>query len=383
VSDLTGRIAAQARRFGPLPWSVFMEAALYDPDHGFFESGPGTGRRADFLTSPELGPLFAATVAGSLDRRWQQLGQPDPFVVVEAGAGTGTLARDVLATSPACAPALRYVLVERSARLREAQSGRIGLELPAFVLGPSVPGSDDVEEGAHRTVPGTGPMFTSLAELPAVTFEGVILANELIDNLPVDLLEFRASGWHEVRVGVGDADRLTEVVVPATPDLAAAADRLVGFPAPEGARIPLQHAAAVWLRQALSLLEAGWLMLVDYVDTTGELARTDWDRWLRTFRQQQPGGPPLEHPGTQDITCVVASDQLAAVRSPTTDRTQAEWLQAEGIDELVAAARMEWEERAPVGDLAAMKARSRLQEAAALTDLDGLGGHRVLEWAVG
>jgi SAM-dependent MidA family methyltransferase len=91
-----------------------MEAALYDDGDGFYQTGGRAGRGGDFVTSPEIGPLFAAVTAGALDRWWDQMGRPDPFVVVEAAAGGGTLARDILAAGPACSPALRYVLVERS-----------------------------------------------------------------------------------------------------------------------------------------------------------------------------------------------------------------------------------------------------------------------------
>src|SRR5215213_9313391 len=120
-----------------------MDLALYDPAHGFYATGGGAGRRGDFLTSPEVGPLFGAVVARALDAWWDDLGRPDPFLVVEAGAGTGTLARDVLAAGPACGPALRYVLVERSESLRERQAGRLALELPAHALGPVRPDDED------------------------------------------------------------------------------------------------------------------------------------------------------------------------------------------------------------------------------------------------
>jgi SAM-dependent MidA family methyltransferase len=361
-----------------------MDAALYDPDDGFYAKGGAAGRRRDFVTSPELGPLFAAVLARALDAWWDQLGQPDPYVVVEAGAGTGTLARDVLAGRPACSPALRYVLVERSARLRNEQTGRLPLELPAFVLGPAV-ASIAGEDETPQHLPGRGPMVTSLAELPALEFQGVVFANELLDNLPFDLLEWRESGWHEVRVGAaGDqGEELVEVIVPAPAEVAAEGARFVDQIPISGGRIPLQRQAHDWLRQARGLLESGQVVAIDYADTTAALARSPWPTWLRTFRQHAPGRAPLERPGSQDITAVVAIDQLASVHSPTTTSTQAVWLSAHGLNELADEARTAWHERAAVGDLEALRARSRVDEARALTDPDGLGSFRVLEWEVG
>jgi SAM-dependent MidA family methyltransferase len=359
-----------------------MNAALYDPADGFYQAGGRAGRGGDFVTSPELGPLFAAVVAQALDRCWEELGRPDPFVVVEAAAGVGTLARDVLAAAPACSPALRYVLVERSAALRAAQAERLSLELPAFVLGPAAPDSDPDDDDA-RAVPGTGPLVTSLAELPAGPITGVVLANELLDNLAIDLLEWHDGRWHEVRVAAAGVagDELVELLVPAPPDVAAEATRLAGEPA-EGARIPLQREAVAWLRQALATVEAGRVILIDYADTTDALARRPWGDWLRTFRQHQGALFPIQSPGTQDITCVVAWDQLAVARPPNDNRTQAEWLTSQGLEPLVEAARATWRERAAIGDLAALAARSRVNEAGALTDLGGLGGHRVLQWII-
>ncbi len=385
MAGLAERIAARARRFGPLPWSVFMEAALYDDAEGFYTSGGQAGRRGDFVTSPEMGPLFAAVVARALDEWWEDLGRPDPYLVVEAGAGTGTLARDVLAAGPECAPALRYLLVERSARLREAQVGRLALELPAFVLGPAAPDGTDADDDAVHTLPGRGPMASSLGELPASVFTGVVIANELLDNLAFDLFEWRGGDWYEVRVAAADAEgsALVEALIRPQADTAGLASRLAGGSRPpEGARLPVQTAAARWVRQALKLIERGRLVVVDYAATTAVLASSAPDTWLQTFRRHRPGGVPLDAVGSQDITTVVAIDQLAAVRPVSSDRSQADWLAAHGIDVLAESARATWRERAAIGDLAALKARSRVHEADALVDPDGLGAFRVLEWAV-
>lgn len=312
-------------------------------------------------------------MANALDRWWRDLGEPDPYVVVEAGAGRGALAKAVLDADPECAPALRYVLVERSAELRRQQADAIPLELPAFVLGPVAVPDDPDEPPTHAT--GTGPVATALAELPAEPVTGVLLANELLDNLGFLLLERSADWWLEVRVGEHDG-ALVEVAVPAAPDLAAEAERLAPG-APAGGRIPLQTAARDWVRAALSSLERGRLVIIDYADTTPSLAARPWTEWVRTYRDHFPGGKPLDRPGSQDLTCEVALDQLPR---PTMVTTQAEFLRSHGIDTFVAVASETWRQRAAIGDLESLEARSRVNEAAALTDPAGLGAFRVLEW---
>lgn len=369
------RLGERIHREGPVRFDVAVEALLYG-EGGFFASGAGAGRRADFLTSPEVGPLFGAVVANALDAEWERLGCPDPFVVVEAAAGRGALARAVLDASPACAPALRYVCVERSAVLREAMEDVLPVEPAANVFGAVVHGDDADDEAS--VIAGTGPVVAVLDDLPLVPVTGVVLANELLDNIPFRLLERTDAGWSEVLVGV-EGEALVELLVPASPDTAVEAERLAPGTA-VGARIPLQHGASTWLRRALEVLERGRVLLVDYADTTSALASRPWTEWLRTYAGHQRGGHPLDAPGEQDVTCEVAVDQLARVRPPDSDRSQAEWLAAHGVDELVQAARDAWHERAHLGDLDAIRQRSRVGEGDALTDPTGLGAFRVLEW---
>jgi SAM-dependent MidA family methyltransferase len=365
-------IAERARRLGPIPFDEVVDIALYHPEHGFYSTGGGAGRSGDFLTSPEVGPLFGAVLANALDQWWRDLGEPDPYVVVEAGAGAGTLARHVLDANPACVAALRYVLVERSERLRDAQHARLPMEPARQVLGPVV--VTDPDEGPHPQ-PGVGPLVTSLTELPQRSFAGAVIANELLDNLPFDLIEKEPLGWAEVRVD----DELRETLVPAATDLALHAERLAPD-APAGARIPLQRAAAAWSREALGVLDRGRIAVVDYASTTPDMARRPWTEWVRTYRGHGPGGHPLEHLGEQDITCEVAVDQLP---TPDATRSQADFLRAHGIEGLADDARRAWQDRAHIGDLDALKQRSRVGEATALTDPAGLGAFRVLEWEVG
>lgn len=312
-------------------------------------------------------------VARALDRWWGDLGRPDPFVIVEAGAGPGTLARSILDAAPACRGALHYLLVERSPALRAAQESLLPLEPPRQVLGPAV--TSDPEEGA-TLVPSTGPVLSALAEMPSARFTGVILANELLDNLPFRLFERRAREWLEVRVGLDG-----EVLVPAAQQEAGACERFAPD-APDGGRIPLQQQAVTWVRDALRLLDRGRLVVVDYADSTPSMARRPWREWVRTYRAHGWGTEPITDPGLQDVTCEVAVDQLAHARPPTSDRPQATFLADHGLRELTEEARARWQERAHIGDLENMKWRARLSEATTLADQSGLGAFRVLEWTV-
>jgi SAM-dependent MidA family methyltransferase len=151
-----------------ISFSEFMGFALYDPSTGFYARGGRAGRGADFLTSPEVGPLFGAVVARALDVWWDEAGRPDPFVVVEVGAGPGTLARCIRFAAPECSSSLLYVLVERSAFQRSLHGEhlpgwmgeRSGFELEAFICSPQQ---------------GDGPQFVSAID-PPTGFAGVVLA---------------------------------------------------------------------------------------------------------------------------------------------------------------------------------------------------------------
>jgi SAM-dependent MidA family methyltransferase len=371
VSSLAERIDARARRTGPIRFDEFMELALYDEDGGFFSTGGGAGREGgDFLTSPEVGPLFGAVLANAIDAWWDAAGRPDPWTVVDAGAGTGRLAASVLTSRPRCEPALRYVLVERSAALRARHRAAVPVE-PASLTRGAVESTD----GEVHAAPGQGPVVTSLAELPSAPVAGVILANELLDNLPFRLFERSSTTWLEVLVGTGPDEVLVDVSRELGSRLASHAPD-----APAGARVALQDASAKWVRTARASLEVGRLVVIDYATTTAEMARRPWTEWLRTYARHGRGGHPLARPGEQDITADVALDQLPGAPHAVTD--QADFLRSHGIDDLVDAARQRWRERAAVGDLEALAARSRVHEADALTDPAGLGAFRVVEWAV-
>jgi SAM-dependent MidA family methyltransferase len=334
------------------------------------------------VTSPEVGPLFGAGVARAIDRAWQEQGTPDPFFVIEAGAGRGRLAREVLRAEPACAPALHYVLVERSEALRDDQREALELEPADEALGPYAHQSDDVPV----PVAGAGPVFVALDELPALELSGVVLANELLDNLPFGIGEWDGSRWQEVRVAL-EHDALTEMLVPAEDDDARALGEITRGSTPAaGARLPIPRGIDDWFEACGRVLRRGVIVVIDYVDDAQGLLERGAPGWLRTYRSHARGRGPLDAPGEQDLTADLVREQVArAARASgftlAGDCSQADWLRDLGIEGLVEEGRRTWEERAHIGDLEALAGRSRATEAAALCDPAGLGAHRVLTFS--
>jgi SAM-dependent MidA family methyltransferase len=316
-----------------------MGLALYG-EGGFYQDGGKAGGRGDFITSPEVGPLFAAVIARYLDECWNEMGCPSSFDVVEVGAGPGTLARGIFDAQPKCISAMKYVAVEISAAQRALH--------PNFV--------ESVEQFPDRTI------------------QGVVLANELLDNLPFKLFVFDGE-WMEAFVGLGDDGKFVEVlravdVIPA----------ILPKSAPLGSRAPIQTTASQWLLNVSQKLSRGRVLVFDYCsESTSEIAVTPWREWLRTYKDHDRGVHYLIEPGTQDITTQVMIDQLMEVVPELSVSHQSEWLLNLGIDELVSEGSSYWEQHKSAPDIAAMKMRSRLNEAQALTDRDGLGSFSVLE----
>jgi SAM-dependent MidA family methyltransferase len=337
---MTEEIRAEIEACGPIPFERFMELALYGAD-GFYTRADGgsAGRRGDFITAPEIGPLFGTVVARFLDAEWDRIGRPSTFTVVDAGAGPGTLARSVRAAAPACGDALRYVAVEISAAQRARHP-------------------DGIE---------------SRADIPTEAIDGVVIANELLDNLPFRLTVCD-QGWREAFVDVGRDGRFVEVLSTRLDPVPA----VLPDGAPFGARAPLVGRAAAFVETARTLVRSGSVVALDYgTPITAMLAGRPWRDWLRTYRGHERGTHYLAAPGTQDITTEVPIDQLP---EPDALRSQAQFLGRWGIDDLVDEGRRVWAEQAARPGLEAMRMRSRVSESEALLDPAGLGGFLVAEW---
>lgn len=333
------RIAAE----GPIPFEFFMDIALYG-EGGFFASGPLRSSAAgDFLTSPEVSSRFGATLGRYLV---DKLGPMD--TVVEVGAGSGSLLSALLGELP---DSVQAWAVEASPMAR-AQL--------ASLLDPS------------RVV-------DSLQALP-VPITGALVANELIDNLPVALAVRRGSSWLEHAVG-NDGDSFVFVEATARDEVVQWADRHGGV-VPDGGIVEVQLAAAAWLRQAMDLID-GVIMLIDYGGTTEELEPRRQQGTLRTYRGHHLGPDPLLEPGETDITVDVnfsalvtqAEDLGGVVRLERQDDFLSVW----GLRQVVSDLRQRELELAREGKtMAQLELRSERIAAETLLHPRGLGDFRVM-----
>jgi SAM-dependent MidA family methyltransferase len=336
AESITAAITAAG---GALSFEQYMSLALYG-EGGFYQDGGKAGRRGDFITSPEVGPLFAAVIARYLDDCWNELGCPGSFDVVEVGAGPGTLARGIFDAQPQCLSAMKYVAVEISESQRAMH--------PDFV--------------------------ESAESFPDRSIQGVVLANELLDNLPFKLFVFDGM-WKEAFVALGDGGKFVEVLRPVDE-----VPEVLPKSAPLGSRAPIQVAASQWMLDVTQKLSSGKVLIFDYCsESTSEIAVSPWREWLRTYKYHERGVHYLLEPGTQDITTQVMIDQLMKVAPSLFVVNQSEWLNSYGISELVFKGMEYWKAHKSSPDIAALKMRSRSNEAEALTSQDGLGAFSVIE----
>ncbi len=345
---------------GVVRFDHFMHAALYGSS-GFYATGHGAGTSRDFLTSPEVGSLFGAVLAERMDTEWRRLGEPAVFTVVEVGAGPGTLARTMFAARPACLDALHYVMVDVAPGMRALHADHLPWE----------------------RVQSVESLDVLRAELPG-PIVGMVIANELLDNVPCRVLRFDADlrSWFEVCVVQDTATgMLAEQLVSADSKASEMLGRLVPDPA-HGSEVPLQSQGGEVLNAMINLLSEGALVVLDYMRPStkefADLRRTDW---MRTYDRHVKGSNPLLAPGQTDITVDVAIDQLVSVvGQPMHSRSQAAALAAWGLQDVLDRSARQWGARASDYDLNALRARSHVVEAVVLTDDTGLGGFTVLEW---
>ena len=319
---LVERIAEEIRRSGPMPFARFMQRALYELDRGYYERAEaGPGRTGDFLTAPESHPIFGWALARQLEEVWERIGRPDRFVVREHGAGSGALAAGILEglrrSASGLLPALRYQAID-IARVR---------------LDPFTARLRDAGFAANLEPPD------------GRRAAGAVLANELLDALPVHLVEGSEEGVRERFVVLDKAARepdhpfTTELGPPSTPALA---DRL----AAEGIELRPGQPAEVclevdhWLDRAAEPLDRGLVLLIDYGAPAVDLYAPDRGSTLRAYHRHRVHAEPLVAIGRQDLSAHVdltAVERAASGAGLTTlgRARQAEFLAALGIADLL------------------------------------------------
>ncbi|MBB5208892.1 class I SAM-dependent methyltransferase [Chiayiivirga flava] len=290
---LRAAIAADiAANGGSIPFSRFMELALYAPGLGYYSAGSHKfGAGGDFVTAPELGPLFAQCVAEAVAPVLRQI---DGGGFFELGGGSGAFAADVLwQLAERGALPVRYGILEPSADLRERQQALLRERLPIRLF--------------ERIDWLDGP--------PERAWSGVLFANEVLDALPTPRFARRDGEIWEEHVVVDAGGALVRVDRPADALLRAAVrhvEEYLGAPLPEGYRSELLPQLPYWIQAVGGLMRQGAMLFVDYGYARREYydsARTDGT--LRAFYRQRMHADPLLHPGLQDITASVDFTALA------------------------------------------------------------------------
>jgi SAM-dependent MidA family methyltransferase len=341
-----------------MTFADFMGIALYWHDGGYYTTGTAFGAGGDFYTAPLTHPAFGSLVARQVEEMWLTAGSPKSWWVVEPGAGLGVLASDIVAAvgDKSGGPMdglLRYLAVDQS---RPQQ----------LVAGVS--------------------WAQSLA-LPVRGLQGVVLANELFDAMPVHRVTMEHGILREVFVGLEESREPNEtrrfIDVLGSPS-AGITERLegLGVTLGEGYRAEVCLSMDAWVAGVGSAIESGYLLLIDY----GHEADAYYDETrhrglLRTYYKHTLGTDPYIHVGRQDISVHVELTSLrhaamAAGFEEAGTTTQAEFLRSMGMEAYRAAI-------ASRNDLPRAVRAANLIALDTLMDLDAMGGFNVLAFAKG
>jgi len=326
---LSRRLAAHLRtrivEGGPLPFDAWMESVLYEPGLGYYSGGQEKfGAAGDFVTAPLVSPLFAWSLAGQCA---EVLAAANGDTILELGPGDGSMAADLLAELERQeALPRRYWLLERSASLRQRQRERLQAVTPHLLA-----------------------RVDWLEHLPERPMRGVILANEVLDALPVARFRRHRGGVAELTVTVGE-DGFEWQERPARPQVeraVAAIESDLGRTLPDGYLSEVCLQLPAFMASLRDGLATGALLVVDYGYPRREYYRADRDAGtLVCHYRHRAHWDPLPAPGLQDVSAFVdftaaalgAQDAGLEVLGYT---SQAHFLMGAGITELLEARRGE------------------------------------------
>lgn len=289
MNRLRQKIEQEIRERGRIPFSRYMELCLYDPELGYYSrNAQQFGKAGDFYTSSDVHAVFGRLLARQFDEMWRALGSPEHIEMVEVGPGRGLFAQDVLDWSGKKFPdffrALRYVLVERSAALRERISEKLARH---------------IECGKVELTAQWPPSQSPVAPL-------IIFANEFFDALPIEILS--ASG--SLRIDARDG-HFVETWAPSSAEELDFLDRYSIHPE-SNERVEAPIAALQFMDRIAASIERGFLIAIDYGYTREEQLAGRHRGTLKAIRQHSISANPYEAPGEQDITADVNFTALAS-----------------------------------------------------------------------
>lgn len=276
-------LAREIRSRGPITFAEYMESCLYHPQLGYYAKAEQEPRR-DYFTSVDASPLFGRLLARQFHQMWARLEKPDPFWLVEAGAGTGCLARQILDFTAESLPdfhaALHYVAVERSEARQNGQ---------ANVLEPHM-------KRGH---------FTSSVQMPDGISCGCIFSNELLDAMPVHRVARTGNALCEIYVEFGE-DGFCERAGPLSSPRLSEYFAEQGIELHEGQQAEVSLDACDWMEETGRRLKRGFVLTIDY----GHEARELYDErhmrgTLLAYERHRASEDFFRAPGEQDLTAHV------------------------------------------------------------------------------
>lgn len=330
-----------------MPFDEYMGLCLYDPREGFFSAGPlRSGKTGDFVTSPEISWTFGVPIG-----EWAEKSAPSPHAaLIEVGSGTGsllaqiadiwTMDRDLVFSVERSAVARRH--------LAEHFDGVIVVEA-----------LDEIPEG----------------------IDAVVVANEVLDNMPAALARRVEGDWVEIAVDV-EGDALVLVDVPARVEVLIWCDD-VFTDAPEGAVVSVQLGVSDWIGKLFERFGKVSLCLIDYGAAADELLKREPGSVVRTYRKHQSGIDWLQRPGQVDVTVDVNVDGVTNAITRAGHKavvtSQQDFCLDYGLGEVMDDAREGEQIAASSGEvMAQLKNRSDRLDMEALIDPNGLGAFNVI-----
>jgi SAM-dependent MidA family methyltransferase len=280
VTPLAELLADRIRRYGPITFADYMRECLYHPVYGYYSKAE-LQRFADYYTSVDVHPIFARLLARQFAEMWESLGRPAEFLLVEAGAGAGRFAGQVLDFSEKKLPdfygALRYVAVERSLSRREQAATRLRRHA----------------ETGHFSVP---------AEIPAHIPAGCFFSNELVDALPVHRVVMDSGALKEIFVGFQDG-HFAEKVAPLSTCAISEYFAAQGITLNEGQHAEAGLEACDWITELGRRLECAYVLTIDYGHPAADLFDEHHMRGtLLAYQNHRVSEEFYASPGEQDLT---------------------------------------------------------------------------------